>query len=289
MNVDIPSGKYVVAVSGGVDSMALLSLLAKNKALDLVVAHIDHGIRSDSQKDRVLVEKISKDYGLCFEYIEAKLGKSASEALARKARYDFLESVLKNHKAGAIITAHHQDDVLETAVLNMLRGTGRKGISSLSSTHTLLRPLLNFSKKEILKYANDNHLSWNEDSTNSDNKYLRNYVRINLLPKFSEVQRAGLLRNISDMAKINKQVDEILNENLSNELSRRWFSALPHEVAGEVVAAWLRKNNIRDFDRKLIEKLVVDLKVANNGKNFDVKKGVVIKVAKNTLILTSNK
>src|SRR5437764_343012 len=134
MDVVLPKpGKYVVAVSGGVDSVALLDMLARSDDLKLVVAHFDHGIRKDSAKDRKFVEDLAKNYDLPFVYEEGHLGSGTSEAVARGARYDFLHRVKKSHGAQAIITAHHQDDVLETAIINLLRGTGRKGLTSLTS------------------------------------------------------------------------------------------------------------------------------------------------------------
>src|SRR5689334_6585659 len=123
MNVDWPKpGHYVVAVSGGVDSMALLHMLNSRPDLKLTVAHFDHGIRDDSAQDLLLVEKVAKSYGRPFVFKAGRLGPDASEAGARTARYRFLRQVLRDCGAKAIITGHHQDDLLETAILNMLRG-----------------------------------------------------------------------------------------------------------------------------------------------------------------------
>src|SRR5438445_4950610 len=121
MDVLIPKpGSYAVAVSGGVDSVVLLDILAKRDDLELAVAHFDHGIREDSVEDRHFVEGLAKNYGLPFIYEEGSLGPKSSEAEAREARYKFLRQAQKKAGAKAIITAHHQDDLLETAILNML-------------------------------------------------------------------------------------------------------------------------------------------------------------------------
>src|SRR6185436_20114617 len=127
MKISVRPGKYVVAVSGGVDSMVLLDLLRQKPKLELVVAHFDHGIREDSAQDRKLVQRIAKAYGLPFVHAKGNLGPKAGEALAREARYAFLRQVQADHDAKAIITAHHQDDMLKTAIMNLLRGTGRRG------------------------------------------------------------------------------------------------------------------------------------------------------------------
>src|SRR5690606_4946866 len=126
-------GHYVVAVSGGVDSMALLDMVAKQSRpkVSFTVAHFDHGIRDDSHLDRRLVGEVAQRHNLPFVYERGELGAGASEALAREARYAFLRKVQHSTGARGIMTAHHHDDVVETAVLNMLRGTGRKGLSSL--------------------------------------------------------------------------------------------------------------------------------------------------------------
>ncbi len=107
-------GKYVLAVSGGVDSMTLLHLLSKKPVVELVVAHFDHGIRPDSTEDERLVAETAQEYNLPLEVGHGKLDAGASEKNAREARYQFLESVAKKHTAKGVITAHHQDDLIGT-------------------------------------------------------------------------------------------------------------------------------------------------------------------------------
>jgi tRNA(Ile)-lysidine synthase len=202
----VPKGRYIVAVSGGVDSMVLLDMLVQQPGLLLTVAHFDHGIRDDSHKDRQLVQKTAHNYGLPFVYNKGNLGAGASEADARKARYQFLHTVRKASLAEAIITAHHQDDLLETAIINMLRGTGRRGLSSLKSQDRILRPLLTYSKKQIQSYAETHNIVWYEDSTNKDEKYLRNYVRRQILAKFSDEQRQQLLVHLNTAHEFNGEL-----------------------------------------------------------------------------------
>src|SRR5437870_1107332 len=113
--------------------MTLLDLLAKKPNVKLIVAHFDHGMRPDSEKDRQFVQVVTEKYGLPFVFSEGRLGPKASEATARTARYKFLEKTKKAEGAKTIITAHHQDDVLETAIINLLRGTGRRGLTALKS------------------------------------------------------------------------------------------------------------------------------------------------------------
>jgi tRNA(Ile)-lysidine synthetase-like protein len=297
MDVVLPKpASYVVAVSGGVDSMALLDMLrlraVEEPGWKLVVAHLDHGIRDDSAKDRQLVQGVAKVHKLPFVYKEAKLGAGTSEAKARQARYEFLRQTLKASEGQAIITAHHQDDVLETAIINMLRGSGRKGLTSLGNQNDLLRPLLGVSKSELVAYAKDQGLQWREDSTNQDDTYLRNYVRLRLLPRFNEVDRAQLLNLINGLSPLNEKIDGLLVKQLNEQpvkgaIDRIWFNHLPHVVAREVLAAWLRAND-SSFDKKTLERLVVAAKTAIAGKRFPVQAGLSMEVLADRLALTSS-
>lgn len=256
--------------------MALLDFLhRKGKNLELVVAHLDHGMRPDSIEDRRLVELAANQYRLPFETKQAKLGSKTSEATARGVRYGFLRDVLKAHKAKAIITAHHQDDVLETAVINMLRGTGRKGLTALRDQKDILRPLLTVPKQELIDYAKDQDIRWREDATNNDTVYLRNYVRKKILPRFSEDNRDNLLALISDLRVTNEELDVLIAKQTGvgspgRDLDRTWFNGLPHGVAREVLAGWLRSNELAGFDSKTLERLVVAAKTSGSGKKFPV-------------------
>ncbi len=281
----------MVAVSGGVDSMVLLDLLRQKPKLELVVAHFDHGIRPDSAADRKLVQRIAKAYGLPFVHAQGNLGPKAGEALAREARYAFLRSVQAEQGAEAIITAHHQDDMLETAIMNLLRGTGRLGLSSLKSRKDLVRPLLDWTKKDIRTYAEEHDLVWAEDSTNSDERYLRNYIRHNILSRFTATGRESLLQHMKQAGKINDEIDKLLDKDLEeqpakDELSRGWYLQLPYAVATEMMAAWLRRNGVAQFDRHMIERLVVAAKTAAPGKLADVNSKVVVQFTKDRIKLT---
>ncbi len=275
MKVDVQPGNYVVAVSGGVDSVVLMHLLAGLPHVKTTIAHFDHGIRSDSHLDRRLVEKAAKKLGLPFVYDRAELGPSVSEAQAREHRYKFLRSVQQATGADALVTAHHQDDLLETAIINILRGTGRKGLSSLNDRSDIRRPLLGSTKAEIRAYAAEQGLIWREDSTNQDTKLLRNYVRHILMPKIPEQARAQLLAYCRHVAVLNLSIDNslllLLHTQPSRQtLNRQSFSLLPHAVARELMAEWLRSHGLRNFDSKTIERLVVVAKTLPPGKQADI-------------------
>lgn len=290
MNVQLLPGKYVIAVSGGVDSVVLLDLLAGCPNVELIVAHFDHGIRDDSLKDRQLVETLSQKYQLPFEVGEGKLGPGVSEEEARLARYAFLRQIRKKHGAAAIVTAHHQDDALETAAFNLLRGTKRKGVTSLQSTDAVVRPLIDYSKDDIKQYAHKHNLVWREDSTNSDERYARNWLRRTLLPRLNRDQKRQLHHAYKSAKVRNDEVDVAISEQLDDlklgeGLNRQKFIALPYSVAAEVMAAWLRQNDVQNIDRRLIDVLVVSAKTLPPGKRISVRSGLFLTIGADRISL----
>lgn len=296
MQVVLPKpGTYVVAVSGGVDSMSLLHLLqrhntAKPKPYVLIVAHLDHGIREDAVEDRRLVQQVAREYGLPFVYHQVQLGLGASESAARKARYEFLERVRESSNATAIITAHHQDDVLETAIHNLVRGTGRKGVAALGARQGFMRPLLEVPKHIVVQHATARSLKWREDSTNTDTAYTRNYIRHKILTRFKAADRQQFVDIIQQMRQTNQKLDAELSQQLAEhcpdgQLDKKWFILLPHAVAREVLAAWLRQHQVRGFDKPKIERLTVAAKVSLPGSQFNVINGAILHVGTERLAL----
>jgi tRNA(Ile)-lysidine synthase len=287
MKLDVPQGKYVLAVSGGIDSMVLLDILKKQQNLCLVVAHFDHGVRKNSYSDKRLVEETAQRYNLPFETSEGKLGAKASEEDARTARYRFLRSVKRKYQANAIITAHHQDDAIETAFINILRGTGHRGISAIYLNKEVIRPLLYISKREIKNYAKANKVSWREDSTNEDTKYLRNYIRKHVMSRLSSEQKIFVAKDVEKVAKNSEEINDII-ATISQKIApngiikRAKFTNLPAGVENELVMYWLRSAGLRDYDRKMIEKLALILKTALPGTKHPVNKEVWLQVSNKT-------
>jgi len=285
-------GTYVVAVSGGVDSIALLHALQAQPGYKFVVAHYDHGIRDDSSEDRRLVQQLARQYQMPFVYEEGRLGAGTSEAEARDARYNFLRRTQAASEARALITAHHQDDVLETAIINILRGTGRKGLTALRSHHDLVRPLLDVPKRDLVAWAQSEGLVWREDSSNYNLDYLRNYVRHRILPRFDDAARTRLWELINDLRFTNDELDYLLINQLQMQsqqgrLDRQYFLQLPYSVAREVIAAWLRAHGVSGFDSQTLERLVVGAKTGGKGQRFDVRQGVSMVLEADHLALTA--
>lgn len=263
--------KYVVAVSGGIDSVVLLDMLAREGKQALVVAHFDHGIREDSADDARFVKGLADSYGLPFETRREELGANASEELARAKRYEFLQQVVDKHEAAWIVTAHHMNDLAETIAINLTRGTGWRGLAVLDRD-TINRPLLGMTKREIIEYALQHDLEWCEDSTNQSDKYLRNRLR-------RKITDEALVRALADLR--NKQVvlkdqvhEELMNVigRLPSPYSRYFFS----QIEGASAMECLQMLTFARLTRPQIERLLLAIKTQKPGSKYDAGAGIKV-------------
>src|SRR5438445_2491943 len=196
-------GTAIVAVSGGTDSVALLDLLqavAAERGLALVVAHADHGIQEASGDVGKWVGGLAARYGLPFELGELNLGPNATETVARRARYGWLREVQRRRAARYLVAAHHQDDQVETVLLRVLRGSAPAGLAGIPARARggLVRPLLAFTRAELVAHVAAQRLAVHEDPANRDPRHLRSWIRLELLPlierRLGVASRADLLR-----------------------------------------------------------------------------------------------
>jgi tRNA(Ile)-lysidine synthase len=181
----------LVAVSGGADSVALLDLLAQSAealGLRLVVAHADHGIGPDSAAVARAVGQLAARYGFPFELGALHLGSKTTETAARRARYAWLRDVQRRRESTYIVTAHHQDDQVETILLRSLRGSAPAGTAGIAARARggLVRPLLPFTRAELVAYARARDLPVHDDPANRDPRHLRSWLRTTLLPLLTE-------------------------------------------------------------------------------------------------------
>jgi tRNA(Ile)-lysidine synthase len=189
----------VVGVSGGPDSVALLHALwaIASRNASLVVAHIDHGLRgTESDRDREFVRCLAHRWNLPCEVVrladQTGVPSHASEERMRKARHRHLRAIAETHRASWIVTGHHADDVVETLLHRLLRGSGPRGLSSIAPvraitpTLSLAHPLLSANRAEILKYLTSNGLEYRTDLSNNSDSYTRNRIRHQLLPFLRE-------------------------------------------------------------------------------------------------------
>lgn len=228
----VPGAKIVVAVSGGADSVALLHLLAAVAgylALDLVAVYVDHGLRpEETAAEAELVREMALRLGADFrtgrvavrEYGDAE-GVSV-ETAARNLRYEFLEQVACEMDAVAIAVAHTADDQAEEVLLRLIRGTGRNGLAGMRPVNfrRVIRPLLQLTKAQLLAYLSDRNLPFLEDSSNAAREYLRNRVRLDLLPYLAENFNPAIRQTLLRTADILAGEDELL-ATLAHDLYQR--------------------------------------------------------------------
>lgn len=185
-------GPLVVAVSGGCDSMALWALLAQAARWDLIIWHLNHGIRADAALDSELIRTCALPGVRCLESEDIPARAAAwgcgLEAAGRRHRYARLIAVAQAHGAACVVTAHHRDDHAETVLMNLLRGSyGLMGIPAtraLAAGLTLVRPLLAVPRAELRAFATAQAIPWREDLTNRDTRYRRNFIRHAVMPVF---------------------------------------------------------------------------------------------------------
>ena len=185
--------KSLLAVSGGVDSIVLVHLFSKAK-FKFVIAHCNYNLRgNDSDNDALLVNELAnslnvKSFIKKFDTIQfSKKNKFSIQMAAREIRYNWFEELSINNHISNIVTGHHLNDQLETFLINIGRGSGIEGLIGIPETNKLIRPLLNFTKQEILNYARHNKLKWNEDKSNFKNTYLRNSLRNLIIPEWKNI------------------------------------------------------------------------------------------------------
>lgn len=197
--VDIQRPRLVLGLSGGPDSICLLDILSRLR-FDLVIAHLDHQIRASSGEESKFVSEIAGRYGLPVIVGKINILKMASERkagieeTARDFRYQFLFQIAKQESAQAVLTAHQADDQVETILMNFIRGSGLKGITGMqvqsymvySDSIPILRPLLTTWREEILDYCRSQELGYTFDDSNLDTNYLRNEIRLKLIPELKK-------------------------------------------------------------------------------------------------------
>lgn len=185
----------VVAVSGGPDSMALLSLLIEVKkklSIKIICAHVNHNMRIESKQEKKMIEDYCLKNGVVFEYMEIlNYNKGNFHNEARKKRYDFFEKLIEKYQAKYLFTAHHADDLAETILIRLNRGSTLKGYAGFAKIsklgkYSIVRPLINISKDDILSFVKQNEIPYAIDCSNLKDVYTRNRIRKYIIPKLKE-------------------------------------------------------------------------------------------------------
>ncbi len=195
----LQKASLLVACSGGVDSMVLTHLCVKS-GFKIILVHCNFNLRGkESDEDEQFVRRLANQ--LKVEVLVKSFDtkhytqnhKGSIQMAARTLRYEWFAQLAAERKIDYILTAHHLDDSLETFLINLSRGTGIDGLSGIPAQNDkIVRPLISFSRAEILQYAKNENFSWREDSSNTESKYLRNKIRLEITPKLKELQPAFL-------------------------------------------------------------------------------------------------
>ncbi|WP_261510044.1 tRNA lysidine(34) synthetase TilS [Chryseobacterium paludis] len=214
---------YLLAVSGGADSMVLVSLF-HNLGLDFEVAHINYKLRGeDSDLDQKVVQDFCEKNHIKFHLYEVSekdnKPENSIQLWAREIRYHFFKLIQEKENLDFLVTAHHLNDQLETFIINLSKASGITGLSGIpANDNKILRPLLSFSKQEIYAFAKDNNIQYREDASNKKSDYLRNKIRNEIVPKLMETndhflenfkKTSSYLNQTKDF--VQKQIQEIEN------------------------------------------------------------------------------
>lgn len=209
--------QVIVGVSGGADSVVLLHMLY-SLGFDCIAAHCNFHLRGEeSDRDASFVENLCKTYTIPFHKIDFDTHAYASknsisiEMAARDLRYTWFEKLRKELNVNSIAVAHHRDDSVETVLLNLIRGTGIRGLTGISpKNNAIVRPLLCLNRNEVLEYLKENSLNCVEDSTNSEDIYTRNKIRLNVIPLLETINPSAK-EAISKTSEHLNQVKNIYN------------------------------------------------------------------------------
>lgn len=281
----------VIGVSGGPDSMVLLSLILElKKDLIIICAHINHNVRKESFDEAIMVENFCAKNNVIFKQMTIENYETGNfENQAREKRYRFYESLIKEYGAKYLLTAHHGDDLMETMLMRIVRGSTLKGYSAFSeyekrNNYILLRPLIHNTKDEILSYAIENHIPYAIDSSNSDESYTRNRYRKNILPILKK-EKQNVHEKFYELSKILKETDEFIKietENklkecfIKNKLYLNYFNNYPVIIKREIIRKIL--SDIYKSDIKIItnKHIIQILEINKPNCSLDLPKGIKI-------------
>ncbi|MBQ7173594.1 MAG: tRNA lysidine(34) synthetase TilS [Clostridia bacterium] len=295
----------ILAYSGGADSTALLHLLsgqAKEYGFSLTLAHLNHGIRGDeADRDEAFCRETAKSYGLpiLVERVDvpalAKEHKRGLEEEARMSRYAFFEDAMERANAKILATAHHADDNLETLLFRLARGTSLSGLGGIQPSRPfgsgyLVRPLLSFSKEELLALCKEENLSYVEDSTNAELSYARNLIRKNLAPGLKQLfddpehrayRTAEWLRE--DEAYLSSLAEESGIDPTKTGLPLEELSALPKPLLRRILGRFAEAHTGKSPSGAHLESLLTMVerktgKVELSGGNWAVAEGKKLKI-----------
>lgn len=218
-----PTDKILLAVSGGKDSMAMLHLFVAAK-INIGVAHCNFQLRAKAaNEDEDFVKQTCQQLNIPFHSIRfdtanyAEKNKISTQMAARELRYNWFEEIKTTHHYHSIATAHHQNDVAETMLINLTKGSGLSGLHGIKAKNNhVIRPLLCFTSDEIQQYISTHQISYREDQSNASVKYVRNKIRHEVLPKLAEIN-PNIIETLNKAATHFSATENILNQKIEEE------------------------------------------------------------------------
>lgn len=268
----------IVGASGGPDSQFLVYLLNEIKKeynLKIILAHLNHLHRDDAYKDEELVKKTAEILNLSFESSHksmddyAKENSLSSEEAGRVLRYEFFERLRKEYEACKIAIAHNMDDQAETVLMRIIRGTGLDGLRAMDyKNNFIIRPIMDFSKNDILDYLNSEKIPYNIDYTNLETDYTRNKIRLDIIPQIEKINEnfKKSLISLSEIAKSDVSIlEDVEYKKFKNILvkkdkdfisfDKRGFESLDLPIRYRILrkSISLINGSINDFSKQNIE------------------------------------
>jgi len=268
-----PDGRYLIGVSGGRDSVALLHWLKERGYKKLIVCHLNHQLRGrSSDADARFVEKLTAKYDVALEMRSTNVRalaarqKMSIETAARSARYHFFAQVAKRRRCRAIFLAHHSDDLVETFLINLFRGAGASGLSAMREVSkrrvddvdlTIVRPFVGIWRTEIDEYICERGLKFREDESNKDLAALRNRIRRRVIPYLEKTLgrniRQSLWRAATIAAEEENWIDDQLPDATDADLAVAKLRDLPVALQRREILKWLRARQITNAGFDVVE------------------------------------
>ncbi len=250
--------KYIVAVSYGPDSMALLNMLIEEK-INVVVCHVNYHKRNEANLEKEALEKYCKKRKITFEYLDTSslVEQGNFQEWAREVRYNFFEKNYIKYAASGLCIAHHQDDLIETYLMQKNRKNHVKwyGLNTVSKRRdmVIIRPLLNYTKEDIYEYIFENNIPFSIDMSNFETTYLRNKIRKDIINRLTTEERTNYVREIYRLNQEHQNFLSSLKEKIriDDELEIRQIIALTKDEFEETIMQF----------------------VATSGQHFDLSKG----------------
>ncbi len=268
--------KVLVCCSGGKDSTAMLYLFIelKNKwGLTLSMAHFNHRLRKEAHKDEQFVKECSVEFSLPFYLgsedvrFYAETNRMNVEEAGRVLRYDFFKKTAKEIGASKIATGHTKTDQAETVLMRILRGSGLRGLAGIypKVNDEIIRPLIHIEKEDIDDYIKNKKIKFRTDKSNFDRHYLRNKIRMDLIPELQKNYDSPIVPNLANMASIIKEENDLLEQIVSESMDK---AILKDNLKIKLDAQYIQGIS-RALARRLVRKFILRIKGDLKGVSFD--------------------